>query len=51
MLNSWVTASLLVGLALGNYAVAEDVITSDSHFYGESPAFYPARESASYAFV
>ncbi|KAJ5986344.1 hypothetical protein N7451_010709 [Penicillium sp. IBT 35674x] len=41
MLNSWGTASLLLGLALGNYAVAEDVITSDSHFHGESPAVYP----------
>ncbi|KAJ6110171.1 beta-glucosidase M [Penicillium sp. IBT 16267x] len=42
MLNSWGSASLLVGLALGNYAVAEGVITSDTHFYGESPAVYPA---------
>lgn len=45
MLKSWGTASLLLGLALGNYAVAEDVITSDSHFYGESPAVYPSRKS------
>ncbi|KAJ5933611.1 Glycoside hydrolase superfamily [Penicillium verhagenii] len=42
MLNSWGTATLLVGLALSNYAVAEDVITSDSYFYGESPAVYPS---------
>jgi beta-glucosidase len=46
MLNSWGTASLLMGLALGSYAIAEDVITSDSHFYGESPAVYPSRKSA-----
>lgn len=45
MVKSWGTASLLLGLALGNLAVAEDVITSDSYFYGESPAVYPARES------
>ncbi|KAJ5628774.1 hypothetical protein N7490_011002 [Penicillium lividum] len=42
MLNSWGSASLLVGLAFGNYAAAVDVITSDSHFYGQSPAVYPS---------
>lgn len=36
---------MLFGLAFGSIAAAEDVITSDSYFYGESPPVYPSRMS------
>ncbi|KAJ5377515.1 uncharacterized protein N7496_004924 [Penicillium cataractarum] len=44
MLTSWGKAGLLLGLALNNVAVADDVITSDTYFYGDSPAVYPSPE-------
>jgi hypothetical protein len=43
MVTSWGKAGLLLGLAFSNVAVAEDVITSDTYFYGDSPAVYPTR--------
>ncbi|CEJ57133.1 hypothetical protein PMG11_05838 [Penicillium brasilianum] len=42
MLTSWGKAGLLLGLAF--VAVADDVITSDAYFYGDSPAVYPTPE-------
>ncbi|KAL4746336.1 putative beta-glucosidase M [Aspergillus terricola var. indicus] len=43
MMTSWGKAGLLLALALGSRAV-EDVITSDTFFYGESPPVYPSPE-------
>jgi hypothetical protein len=45
MLTSWGKAGLLLGFTLGNLVVAEDIITSDASFYGQSPAVYPSRTS------
>ncbi|OJJ54624.1 hypothetical protein ASPSYDRAFT_81595 [Aspergillus sydowii CBS 593.65] len=42
MLASWGRASLLLGAAFGCIATAEDIITSDAYFYGESPPVYPS---------
>ncbi|OOQ86323.1 putative beta-glucosidase M [Penicillium brasilianum] len=44
MVASWGKAGLLLGLAIVNVAVAEDIITSDTYFYGDSPAIYPTPE-------
>ncbi|KAB8224285.1 glycosyl hydrolase family 3 N terminal domain-containing protein [Aspergillus novoparasiticus] len=44
MSTSWGKAALLLVLALNNVAVADDVITSDTYFYGDSPAVYPSPE-------
>ncbi|CAG8051941.1 unnamed protein product [Penicillium salamii] len=41
MLAFW-RKTLLLGLAAGNVVLAEDVITDDAVFYGESPAVYPS---------
>jgi hypothetical protein len=49
MVTSWGKAGLLLGLAFSNVAVAEDVITSDTYFYGDSPAVYPTRTLSSIA--
>lgn len=43
MLASWGRAGLLLGAAFGCIATAEDIITSDAYFYGESPPVYPSR--------
>jgi beta-glucosidase len=43
MLTSWGKAGFFLALALGSRAV-EDVITSDTFFYGESPPVYPSPE-------
>ncbi|KAJ5886665.1 uncharacterized protein N7473_009339 [Penicillium subrubescens] len=44
MVTSWGKAGLLLGLAFSNVAATEDVITSDTYFYGDSPAVYPTPE-------
>ncbi|KAJ5727691.1 beta-glucosidase M [Penicillium malachiteum] len=44
MLNSFTKAGLLLALAFSTVSVAEDVITSDSYFYGDSPPVYPTPE-------
>ncbi|KUL85045.1 hypothetical protein ZTR_07775 [Talaromyces verruculosus] len=44
MVASWGKAALLFGLAISSVVEAEDVITSDTYFYGDSPAFYPTPE-------
>ena len=43
MFASWGKAGLLLSVAFGCIATAEDVITSDAYFYGESPPVYPSR--------
>lgn len=43
MLTSWGKACLLLGISVGNLVTAEDIITSDTSFYGQSPAVYPSR--------
>ncbi|CAI7576499.1 unnamed protein product [Penicillium glandicola] len=44
MLTSWGKVCLLLGISVGNLVAAEDIITSDTSFYGQSPAVYPTPE-------
>ncbi|KAL2841857.1 glycosyl hydrolase family 3 N terminal domain-containing protein [Aspergillus pseudoustus] len=42
MLLSITKTSLLLAVACSSFAVAEEIITSDSYFYGDSPPVYPS---------
>ncbi|KAJ5669522.1 hypothetical protein N7462_010592 [Penicillium macrosclerotiorum] len=44
MLNSLGKAGLLVAFTFGTVTTAGNVITSDTYFYGDSPAVYPTPE-------
>ncbi|KGO55734.1 Glycoside hydrolase, superfamily [Penicillium expansum] len=44
MFISWRKAVVLLGFTVGRLVLAEDIITSDTTFYGQSPPVYPSPE-------